>query len=38
MAIETPPLRFYNTLTRSKEPFQPIDPANERMYECGPTD
>ncbi|MGN6100238.1 MAG: cysteine--tRNA ligase [Devosia sp.] len=37
MAIETPPLRFYNTLTRSKEPFQPIDPANVRMYVCGPT-
>ena len=37
MAIETPPLRFYNTLTRSKELFRPIDPANVRMYVCGPT-
>ncbi len=28
---------LYNTLTRRKEPFQPIDPANVRMYVCGPT-
>ena len=27
----------YNTLTRKKEPFTPIDPANVRMYVCGPT-
>ena len=31
------PLRIYNTLTRTKEPFTPIDPANVRMYVCGPT-
>ena len=30
-------LRLYNTLTRQKEPFQPIDPQNVRMYVCGPT-
>jgi cysteinyl-tRNA synthetase len=30
-------LRLYNTLTRSKESFTPIDPANVRMYACGPT-
>jgi cysteinyl-tRNA synthetase len=30
-------LTLYNTLTRRKEPFQPIDPANVRMYVCGPT-
>ena len=30
-------LRLYNTLTRTKEPFVPIDPANVRMYVCGPT-
>ncbi|HLW93710.1 MAG TPA: cysteine--tRNA ligase [Roseiarcus sp.] len=31
------PLRLYNTLTRSKEVFKPIDPANVRVYVCGPT-
>ena len=31
------PLRLYNTLTRSKEVFRPIDEANVRMYVCGPT-
>ncbi len=30
-------LTLYNTLTRKKEPFRPIDPANVRMYVCGPT-
>lgn len=30
-------LRLYNTLTRSKEDFFPIDPLNVRMYVCGPT-
>src|SRR5262245_31376643 len=30
-------LTLYNTLTRKKEPFSPIDPANVRMYVCGPT-
>jgi cysteinyl-tRNA synthetase len=34
---ETPKLRLYNTLTREKEPFVPLDPANVRMYVCGPT-
>jgi cysteinyl-tRNA synthetase len=31
------PLRLYNTLTRKKEAFRPLDPANVRMYVCGPT-
>ena len=30
-------LRLYNTLNRKKEPFQPIDAGNVRMYVCGPT-
>ncbi len=30
-------LRLHNTLTRTKEDFVPIDPANIRMYVCGPT-
>src|SRR3954471_3449556 len=30
-------LRLYNTLTRTKEDFVPIDAANVRMYACGPT-
>ncbi|WP_457151889.1 cysteine--tRNA ligase [Mesorhizobium sp. P5_C1] len=30
-------LRLYNTLTRTKEDFVPIDPRNVRMYVCGPT-
>ena len=31
------PLRLYDTLTREKRPFTPIDPKNVRMYVCGPT-
>ena len=30
-------LTLYNTLTRKKEPFRPIDAKNVRMYVCGPT-
>lgn len=30
-------LQLYNTLTRRKEPFRPLDPSNVRMYVCGPT-
>jgi cysteinyl-tRNA synthetase len=30
-------LRFYNTLTRSLEPFEPLDPDLVRVYACGPT-
>jgi len=30
-------LRLYDTLTREKRPFVPIDPSHVRMYVCGPT-
>jgi cysteinyl-tRNA synthetase len=30
-------LRLYDTLTKEKRPFEPIDPGNVRMYACGPT-
>ncbi|MBM3582501.1 MAG: cysteine--tRNA ligase, partial [Alphaproteobacteria bacterium] len=30
-------LVLYNTLSRAKEPFQPLDPKRVRMYVCGPT-
>jgi cysteinyl-tRNA synthetase len=30
-------LRLYDTLTREKRVFTPIDPARVRMYVCGPT-
>ncbi len=28
---------LYNTLTRKRERFEPLDPNNVRMYVCGPT-
>jgi cysteinyl-tRNA synthetase len=31
------PLTLYNTLTRRKEPFEPLDPNLVRLYVCGPT-
>ena len=31
------PLMIYNTMTRSKEPFETIEPGTVRMYVCGPT-
>jgi len=34
---EAHPLMLYNTLTRSKEAFVPLDAQNVRMYVCGPT-
>ena len=30
-------LKLYNTLTREKAEFRPIDPRNVRIYVCGPT-
>ncbi|MEM1038915.1 MAG: cysteine--tRNA ligase [Pseudomonadota bacterium] len=38
MSTETKPsLTLYNTLTRARAPFEPIDATNVRMYVCGPT-
>ncbi|HVW56422.1 MAG TPA: cysteine--tRNA ligase [Rhizobiaceae bacterium] len=37
MSEPTKGLRLYNTLTRVKEEFAPLDPDNVRMYVCGPT-
>ncbi|HXQ53125.1 MAG TPA: cysteine--tRNA ligase [Stellaceae bacterium] len=31
------PLVLYNTLTRRKEAFEPLDASDVRMYVCGPT-
>jgi len=31
------PLRFYNTLSRRLEKFEPIESGHARMYTCGPT-
>src|SRR5947209_13625158 len=30
-------LRLYDTLTRQKRVFAPVDPAQVRIYVCGPT-
>lgn len=30
-------LRLYNTLTRTKDVFKPIEPGRVKMYTCGPT-
>ena len=35
--MNTMPLRLYNTLTRKKADFEPLDKKNIRMYVCGPT-
>ncbi|HQX26449.1 MAG TPA: cysteine--tRNA ligase [Alphaproteobacteria bacterium] len=32
-----PKLRLYNSLTRKKEEFTPLDPSHVRVYACGPT-
>jgi cysteinyl-tRNA synthetase len=31
------PLVLYNSLSRRKEAFEPLDPSRVRMYVCGPT-
>ncbi len=30
-------IRLYNTLTRKKELFEPLEPNKVKMYVCGPT-
>jgi cysteinyl-tRNA synthetase len=30
-------LRLYDTMTRAKRVFEPLDPENVRVYACGPT-
>ncbi|MBL6725730.1 MAG: cysteine--tRNA ligase, partial [Rubripirellula sp.] len=32
-----PEIRVYNTLSKSKEIFQPIEPPKVGIYLCGPT-
>lgn len=38
-ASRLPPLKIYNSLTRSKVPFVPLDPIGRKVtwYACGPT-
>ena len=35
--ISTRPVYLYNTLTRSKELFRPLNPPRVSIYSCGPT-
>ena len=30
-------IRFFNTLTRKKEVFKPLETGKVKMYTCGPT-
>ena len=30
-------MKIYNTLTKKKDEFVPIEPGKVRMYVCGPT-
>ncbi len=35
--LEVPFLKIYNTMTRKKEEFVPIEPGKAKIYACGPT-
>jgi cysteinyl-tRNA synthetase len=37
MTLSAINIRFFNTLTRQKESFKPINEGKVRMYTCGPT-
>jgi cysteinyl-tRNA synthetase len=37
MRFDAMDLKLYDTLAREKRVFKPLDPANVRMYVCGPT-
>ena len=37
MTETQPQLVLHNTLARTKQPFQPVDPAKIGIYACGPT-
>ena len=37
MNVATPRIHFFNTLTRRKETFIPLEEGKVRMYTCGPT-
>src|SRR5947207_12355799 len=35
--VSTKPIYLYNTLTRSKDLFKPLNPPRVTIYACGPT-
>jgi cysteinyl-tRNA synthetase len=37
MTTTQPSIRFFNTLTRKKEVFKPLEARKVKMYTCGPT-
>src|SRR5712691_8659946 len=37
MPVSTKPVYLYNTLTRSKDLFEPLSPGRVGIYSCGPT-
>ena len=34
---QDPPLRFYDSLSRTKREFAPVEPGRVKIYTCGPT-